>query len=352
MCAVCCTRLAVSRKCVLCALRAAAGIEGAYARRARRYELSHVVRTHMGAQDASYSCVYQREDPDGQARAADNPAPSSADACSSACCMHAVSAERLVHHRNTAQTVKERVEITLPYPSMTHECASADAGGRAPEQGPDGDRGVLAKGQHHDAGAAGAAGLGAARVPGQPVRAEGAPAAPYASQQACHYCNAHRHAASQPRAALTRLGLCRDERQRCAQDAAQADSRAALAASRLLTRRLPFGSRSRGSAAAQVLRVRCKAYLPDFSLAFEHFCIHTGGRGVLDELEKQLKLSPEHMAPSRAALWRCACCRERHRAGKGVLAGPSSGGMLWKPCYAPRGTGTACVAAGRVEAAA
>ena len=30
-----------------------------------RYELSHVVRTHMGASDASYTCVYQQEDEDG-----------------------------------------------------------------------------------------------------------------------------------------------------------------------------------------------------------------------------------------------------------------------------------------------
>ena len=38
-----------------------------------RYELCHVVRTHMGAQDASYSCVYQREDAAGKARHAPHP---------------------------------------------------------------------------------------------------------------------------------------------------------------------------------------------------------------------------------------------------------------------------------------
>ncbi|KAK8543477.1 hypothetical protein V6N13_076286 [Hibiscus sabdariffa] len=31
--------------------------------------------------------------------------------------------------------------------------------------------------------------------------------------------------------------------------------------------------------------------IPDFKLAFEHFCIHAGGRAVLDELEKNLQLS-------------------------------------------------------------
>lgn len=31
----------------------------------RRYELAHVVRTHMGASDASYGCVFQQEDEDG-----------------------------------------------------------------------------------------------------------------------------------------------------------------------------------------------------------------------------------------------------------------------------------------------
>lgn len=30
-----------------------------------RYELAHVVRTHMGASDASYGCVFQQEDEEG-----------------------------------------------------------------------------------------------------------------------------------------------------------------------------------------------------------------------------------------------------------------------------------------------
>jgi len=33
-----------------------------------------------------------------------------------------------------------------------------------------------------------------------------------------------------------------------------------------------------------------KPYVPDFKLALEHFCIHAGGRGVLDELERSLCL--------------------------------------------------------------
>ncbi|BAT00865.1 Os07g0255600 [Oryza sativa Japonica Group] len=41
-----------------------------------------------------------------------------------------------------------------------------------------------------------------------------------------------------------------------------------------------------------------KTYLPDFTPALDHFCIHAGGRGVLDELERSLKLSAWHMEPS------------------------------------------------------
>ncbi|CAM6129320.1 unnamed protein product [Calypogeia fissa] len=52
------------------------------------------------------------------------------------------------------------------------------------------------------------------------------------------------------------------------------------------------------------LNMKIKPYIPDFKLAFEHFCIHAGGRAVLDELEKNLNLSPWHMEPSRMTLHR------------------------------------------------
>ena len=54
----------------------------------------------------------------------------------------------------------------------------------------------------------------------------------------------------------------------------------------------------------RVFRANVRAYLPDFRLAFDHFCIHAGGRGVLDELERSLKLSAWHMEPSRMTLCR------------------------------------------------
>ncbi|KAI3712931.1 hypothetical protein L1987_71501 [Smallanthus sonchifolius] len=39
-------------------------------------------------------------------------------------------------------------------------------------------------------------------------------------------------------------------------------------------------------------------------LAFEHFCIHAGGRAVIDELQKNLQLSAEHVEASRMTLHR------------------------------------------------
>jgi 3-ketoacyl-CoA synthase len=45
-------------------------------------------------------------------------------------------------------------------------------------------------------------------------------------------------------------------------------------------------------------------YVPDFKLALEQFCIHEGGRGVLDELERSLGLGAWHMESSRMTLYR------------------------------------------------
>lgn len=56
--------------------------------------------------------------------------------------------------------------------------------------------------------------------------------------------------------------------------------------------------------ARRIFKMKIKPYIPDFKLAFEHFCIHAGGRAVLDELEKNLELSEWHMEPSRMTLYR------------------------------------------------
>jgi 3-ketoacyl-CoA synthase len=47
-----------------------------------------------------------------------------------------------------------------------------------------------------------------------------------------------------------------------------------------------------------------KAYTPIFRKAFNHFCIHAGGRAVIDGLEQNLNLTKAQCAPSRATLWR------------------------------------------------
>eukprot|EP00884_Botryococcus_braunii_P016484 jgi/Botrbrau1/3519/Bobra.341_2s0046.1 len=50
--------------------------------------------------------------------------------------------------------------------------------------------------------------------------------------------------------------------------------------------------------------VRNPKYVPDFKLAFEHFLLHPGGRGVLDSVEEQLRLSEANMKPARETLYR------------------------------------------------
>ncbi|XP_020599505.1 3-ketoacyl-CoA synthase 4-like [Phalaenopsis equestris] len=56
--------------------------------------------------------------------------------------------------------------------------------------------------------------------------------------------------------------------------------------------------------AKKLFNSKVKPYIPDFKLAFEHFCIHAGGRAVIDELEKNLQLQPIHVEASRMTLHR------------------------------------------------
>jgi len=47
-----------------------------------------------------------------------------------------------------------------------------------------------------------------------------------------------------------------------------------------------------------------KSYVPDFRTAFDHICIHAGGRAIIDGIEKSLELSEDDCMPSRATLFR------------------------------------------------
>lgn len=44
-------------------------------------------------------------------------------------------------------------------------------------------------------------------------------------------------------------------------------------------------------------------YIPDFKRGIDHFCIHAGGRAVIDGIEKNLALTPQHVEASRHALY-------------------------------------------------
>lgn len=45
-----------------------------------------------------------------------------------------------------------------------------------------------------------------------------------------------------------------------------------------------------------------KIFVPDFKRGIDHFCIHAGGRAVIDGIEKNMKLELFHTEPSRMAL--------------------------------------------------
>ena len=60
----------------------------------------------------------------------------------------------------------------------------------------------------------------------------------------------------------------------------------------------------------QMKCVRDKDYIPNFKTAFEHFLVHTGGRAVIEEVEKKLRLEPADVQPSKETLYRYGntCC--------------------------------------------
>ncbi|PRQ23900.1 putative very-long-chain 3-oxoacyl-CoA synthase [Rosa chinensis] len=56
--------------------------------------------------------------------------------------------------------------------------------------------------------------------------------------------------------------------------------------------------------AEKLFNAKVKPYIPNFKLVFDHFCIHAGGRSVINELEKNLQLLPVHVEASRMTLHR------------------------------------------------
>ncbi|KYR01268.1 fatty acid elongase 3-ketoacyl-CoA synthase [Tieghemostelium lacteum] len=54
----------------------------------------------------------------------------------------------------------------------------------------------------------------------------------------------------------------------------------------------------------RMINPKYPSYVPDFKKAFQHYCIHAGGRAVIDGLEENFKLSEYDVEPSRATLYR------------------------------------------------
>ncbi|KAM3399839.1 hypothetical protein ACQJBY_004979 [Aegilops geniculata] len=56
--------------------------------------------------------------------------------------------------------------------------------------------------------------------------------------------------------------------------------------------------------ARKVMTSKIKLYVPDFRTAFQHFCIHSGGRAVIDAVQNSLSLSDRDVEASRMTLHR------------------------------------------------
>ncbi|TKY72590.1 3-ketoacyl-CoA synthase 20 [Spatholobus suberectus] len=49
---------------------------------------------------------------------------------------------------------------------------------------------------------------------------------------------------------------------------------------------------------------RISIYTPNFNHAFEHFCIHSGGRAIIQAVERNLRLRKQDAEPSTMTLYR------------------------------------------------
>ena len=84
-------------------------------------------------------------------------------------------------------------------------------------------------------------------------------------------------------------------------------------------------------------------YTPNFKKAFQHFCIHAGGRAIIDGIEQNLQLTPEDVMPSRATLFRYGNTSSSsvwyeliYIEGKGSMA---KGDKVWQIAF---GSGLKC----------
>lgn len=55
---------------------------------------------------------------------------------------------------------------------------------------------------------------------------------------------------------------------------------------------------------SKVLKLKRQQYQPDLKLAVEHFCVHAGGRAVINEIQRNLYLNDYLIEPSRCTLHR------------------------------------------------
>lgn len=69
-----------------------------------------------------------------------------------------------------------------------------------------------------------------------------------------------------------------------------------------LIRRHLFGNNKSSNGTSQYSSK--KPYIPNYKLAFEHFCVHAASKPILDELQRNLELSDNNMEASRMSLHR------------------------------------------------